>query len=191
MKLLGTIVVLVVIAAVIAGIINLISPATPSMPASSTLTLTSSAFVPNGPIPAKYTCDGQQISPPLAWSGVPEGTQSFALVMDDPDIPKEVQELRGIKVFDHWVAYNIPSNTTQIPEGGAVGAAGLNGAGNAGYTGPCPPPQYEPREHRYIFTLYALSGRPQFVKAPTKEELLEAIAPMTLAKAELIGRYAR
>lgn len=159
---------------------------------SARLSLTSSAFADKGMIPAKYTCDGaHDLSPPLLVSGVPAGAESLVLLMDDPDIPKEVQEARGIKVFDHWVAYNIPPHTTKIPEGGTVGVAGRNSAGSKGYTGPCPPPQYEPREHRYIFTLYALSKKLHFAEPPTKEQALAALAALTLAKAELIGRYAR
>lgn len=155
------------------------------------LTLTSSVFENNGRIPSKYTCDGVELSPPLTISGVPEGTKSFALIMDDPDIPEAVQQAHGIEVFDHWTVFNIPPETRKIPEGVAIGMAGLNGAGNAGYTGPCPPPQYEPKEHRYIFVLYALSDILQFEAVPTKNQVLDALAPVLLAKAELIGRYSR
>ncbi len=154
--------------------------------------LASPAFENGGRIPAKYTCDGErQLSPPLAISGVPEGVKSLALVMDDPDIPQAVKDARGIEVFDHWALYAIPADTKEIPEGAAIGSFGLNGAGNAAYTGPCPPTGHEPTEHRYIFRLYALSDTPTFAKPPSLAELEKAIAPMTLAMAQLIGRYSR
>ena len=156
------------------------------------LVLSSPAFEQNGTIPAKYTCDGdRKLSPPLAWSGAPEGTKAFALIVDDPDIPNVVRESRGIDAFDHWVLFNIPADLSEIPEDDGVGTAGLNSAGTGGYTGPCPPTEYEPREHRYVFTLYALSSPLALPAGATKNEVLEALAPILLAKAELIGRYAR
>ena len=156
------------------------------------LSLTSSAFEHNGTIPSAYICDGdRELSPPLTVSGVPEGTESLALIMDDPDIPQAVKEARGIDVFDHWVLYNIPPETTEISEDATIGTAGLNSAGSERYIGPCPPPQYEPREHRYVFTLYALNGSPAFDKPPTKRHVVDALTPHLIAKAELIGRYAR
>lgn len=165
----------------------------PSMPQdTSGFSLTSPAFKPNGIIPSRYTCDGdRELSPPLALAGVPEGTRSLALLMDDPDIPQAVKDARGIDVFDHWVLYNIPADTRELPEGADVGVAGLNGAGSQGYVGPCPPPEFEPKEHRYIFTLYALSGELAFNEPPTKQQVLDALEPMRIGKAELIGRYAR
>ena len=118
------------------------------------LTLTSSAFKNGEVIPAKYTCDGGRLlSPPLSISSVPEVAKSLVIIMDDPDIPKAVQESRGIEAFDHWVLFNIPPETREISEGGTAGTAGLNSAGNSGYTGPCPPPEYEPSEQLYIFKL--------------------------------------
>jgi Raf kinase inhibitor-like YbhB/YbcL family protein len=157
-----------------------------------TFTLTSSAFENNGTIPAKYTCDGDgKLSPPLAIAGVPEGSKSLVLIMDDPDIPQFAKEKHGIEVFDHWTVINIPPETTEIPEGATVGQAGLHSAGEEGYTGPCPPPQYEPKEHRYIFVLYALSEALHFDEPPTKQQVLDALAPLALAKATLIGRYSR
>jgi hypothetical protein len=156
---------------------------------TSTLSLTSSAFEHNGTIPTKYTCDGDRtLSPPLAISGVPEGADSLVLIMDDPDVPKE---RRPSGVFDHWVVYAIPPDTAEIAEGALVGAQGLNSGGNAAYTGPCPPPEFEPSEHRYIFKLYAISGTLNFIKAPTKDEVLAALEGKILAEAELIGRYSR
>ena len=156
------------------------------------LTLSSPAFKNNGTIPAEYTCDGdRKLSPPLAISGVPEGTKSLVLIMDDPDIPDAVRESRGIDAFDHWVFYDIPADIEKIPEGDGVGTTGLNSAGTGGYTGPCPPPEYEPREHRYIFKLYALSAPLGLSPGATKKEVLEALVPLLLAETELVGRYSR
>ena len=153
--------------------------------------LTSPAFAEGEMVPAKYTCDGDNVSPELVFEEVPEGTASLALVMDDPDIPEEVKSARGIEVFDHWVLYELPTDTRGLPEGTFAGRAGVNSRGDERYTGPCPPREFEPREHRYFFKLYALSGTPSFDHPPTKAELEAAIAGMTLAKAELMGRYAR
>lgn len=153
--------------------------------------LTSPAFEPNGRIPSKYTCDGENISPPLLISGVPGGTQSLVLIMDDPDIPAEVKKSHGIEVFDHWTVFNIPPETTELPEGQEIGTPGLNGVGAPSYTGPCPPPQYEPKEHRYIFTLYALKDRLTFQEVPAKEEVINMLGPSLIGKTELIGRYSR
>lgn len=158
---------------------------------TNTLTLTSSAFKDGGAIPLQYTCDGENKHPPLSISGVPEGAQSLVLVMDDPDIPQVFKDQRGIDSFDHWVVYALAPDTKEISEGGEVGAQGLNSAGGAEYTGPCPPPEYEPTEHRYIFKLYALSGTLNFITAPTKAEVLSAVAPMVLAEAQLTGTYDR
>ena len=157
------------------------------------LTLTSTAFADNEKIPAKYTCDGERfLAPPLAISGIPAGTKSLALIMDDPDIPTVVKEARGIEELNHWVLYNIPATATEIPEGGAVeGDTGINGIGTAMYIGPCPPPEHEPSEHRYIFTLYALSGTVSFATPPAKAELVAAITPLVIEQATLTGRYSR
>jgi len=154
------------------------------------MTLTSSAFENSGMIPAKYTCDGDRtISPPLEISGVPETVKSLVLIMDDPDVPKV---LHANGVFDHWVVFNMPADTKMIPEGGPVpGIAGANGAKTNAYTGPCPPPQYEPSEHRYIFKLYALSAVLALSAGATKEEVLDALASVKLEETELIGRYSR
>ena len=153
--------------------------------------LTSAAFENNGLIPSKFTCDGDNINPELSISGVPADTKSLALIMDDPDIPEEITQSRGIKVFDHWVLYNISPETSVIGEGSAAGAQGLNTSGKTGYTGPCPPAQYEPKEHRYIFKLYALSNTLNFIKAPTKKELEQAMEGNIIGTAELVGRYRR
>ncbi len=158
---------------------------------SMRLTLSSPAFENDGTIPAKYTCDGDNVSPPLVISGVPEGTRSLVLVMDDPDIPSEVKQSRGIDKFNHWAVYNIPADTTEIKEGALFGTVAVNSAGNSAYTGPCPPTQYQPTEHRYVFRLYATKGTLNFIKAPTLDEVETAAKGDMLESADLVGRYDR
>ena len=156
---------------------------------ATALSITSSAFENDGRIPSKFTCDGDKsLSPQLSFSGVPSGTKSLTLVMDDPDVPKQ---LRPDGVFDHWTLFNIPPETTGIPEGISAGTSGVNGAGKNAYTGPCPPTQYEPSEHRYIFALYALDTMLSLPEGVTKQEVLQAIDGHILAEARLIGRYSR
>ena len=156
-----------------------------------TMQLTSSAFSAGEMIPTEYTCDGNNINPPLSISGVPDGTESLVLVMDDPDIPAEVKEARNIEKFNHWAVYNLAADTTEIDAGSTAGTIGNNTRGEAAYVGPCPPPEYEPTTHRYIFRLYALSGQLNFIKAPTLDEVETAAGGMMLDKAELIGLYTR
>jgi len=160
------------------------------------LRLSSSAFEDCGIIPAKYTCDGSAtISPPLTISGVPDGTKSLVLVMDDPDIPQVAKDARGIDSFDHWVLYNIPPETRELPESDSgnvgVGELGLNGSGSVGYASPCPPPHHEPKEHCYIFALYALRDTLSFKETPSKEQVLQAMESLLIAGVTLIGRYSR
>lgn len=161
-----------------------------------TFTLSSPAFENDGIMPSKYTCDGDPtLSPPLSITGIPAGTKSLVLIMDDPDIPQVAKDARGTEAFDHWVLYNLPPVTTELPasDNGNVGAGehGLNSTGKTAYTGPCPPPQYEPREHRYVFTVYALSDVLHFSEFPTKEQVLSTLKPYLISKATLIGRYAK
>lgn len=183
-------IVLILVAVGILAVFLIRTNPSSTMPAAvGQLTLESPAFEDGGRIPAKYTCDeNRELSPPLSFSGVPEGTKSLALIMDDPDVPKA---LKPDGVFDHWVLYNIPPEATGIPEGGMAGEAGANSSGAAEYTGPCPPPEHEPREHRYVFTLYALSDKLQFSEIPAKRQVLSALEPLILAKTELVGRYSR
>lgn len=156
---------------------------------SSTLTLTSTQFENNASIPARFTCDGDRaVSPALSIEGVPLGTKSLVLIMDDPDVPKV---LHADGVFDHWVLFNIPADTREIPEGGSVGVAGANGAGANAYTGPCPPPQYEPSEHRYIFKLYALDAELPLQAGATKADVEKAMSGHILTETQLVGRYKR
>ena len=157
-------------------------------PKDTFMTLSSAAFTHNGYIPQEYTCDGDRyMAPPLSVSNIPEGTQSLVLVMDDPDIPQEIKNERGIEKFDHWVLYNLPATEGEI----VGGTAGINGGGETGYRGPCPPKEYAPTEHRYIFRVYALPGTLSFIKAPTLDEVETAAKGSALSFAELIGRYER
>ena len=154
----------------------------------SSLSLTSSAFGNGASMPSHFTCDGANSSPGLSISGVPEGAKSLALTMEDPDVPKV---LRPDGVFDHWVLFNISPTTTEIPEGGTVGTEGRNGVGNNRYTGPCPPSQYEPSEHRYIFKLYALDTELPLTEKASKADVLKAMEGHIIGKTELMGKYKR
>ncbi len=159
------------------------------IPMSPTFTLTSPAFADNASIPPRFTCDGDRsVSPALSIGGVPEGTKSLALIMDDPDVPKV---LRADGVFDHWVLFNIPADTREISEGGSVGVAGANSAGKNAYAGPCPPPQYEPSEHRYVFKLYALDSELPLPAGASKADVEKAMEGHILAQTQLVGRYKR
>ena len=154
-----------------------------STPAEGAMSLTSSAFGNNETIPTVYTCDGDNISPPLAISGVPSGAVALALVMHDPDAP-----VAG--GFTHWVVLNIDPPVADVAEDSVPGGGivGLTETGRAGYTGPCPPSG----THRYVFTLYALDEALD-LDPPTdgKTEIEAAVEGHVLAQAELIGTYAR
>ncbi len=148
------------------------------------LQLRSSAFTHGGAIPGTYTCDGENISPPLSIADVPPGAKSLALIMDDPDVPPSAP----VSVWDHWVVFNIPPTTAEVGEGKSPeGTAGKNTRGNLGYGGPCPPD----REHRYFFTLYALDTTLDLAEGATKREVEDAMQGHVLARAELMGRYNR
>lgn len=149
------------------------------------LTLTSPAFLPGQKIPKKYTCQGENINPALEISDAPQTAKSLALIMDDPDVPKN---LKPDGVFDHWVVFNLPPDTKSIPENSnPPGALGSNGRGEAKYTGPCPPD----REHRYFFRLYALDTVLSLPEGSTKQEVLNAITGHILQQAELMGTYVK
>jgi len=166
---------------------------------TNTMQLTSTAFTPNGLIPAKFTCDGANISPELKISGVPSGAKSLVLIMDDSDIPDSVKQSRGIEVFDHWVLYNllaeftsltIPEdykNTMKVTSSYSLTHEGLNSAGKNAYTGPCPPD----REHCYFFKLYALDIVLDLAEGSTKVEVETAMVGHILEQVELVGRYER
>ncbi|MBI2573491.1 YbhB/YbcL family Raf kinase inhibitor-like protein [Candidatus Woesearchaeota archaeon] len=154
--------------------------------------LTATTFNNTQSIPSKYTCDGQNSSPELTIHNVPVDAKSLVLIMDDPDIPAEIKEQRGIEVFDHWILFNIPPLITQIVDGAVKGAlTGRNSAGNVCYHGPCPPKQYLPNEHRYFFKLYALDKMLELKEGATKHEVEKAMQGHIVAQAELVGKYKR
>ncbi len=159
----------------------------PDMPTK--LSLTSLAFSDGSRLPASLTCDSDHpTNPPLAIAGVPAGTKSLALIVDDPDVPKI---LVPSGVFDHWILFDIPATTTEIAAGASPGIPGNNSAGEAGFYPPCPPKQYEPSEHRYVFTLYALDIVLGLSMGTDKATLLAAIQGHIIAQATLVGRYQR
>lgn len=141
------------------------------------------AFSNMGEIPARYTCDGENINPPLKISDVPEGAASLALIMEDPDVPRTIRQ-NGM--WDHWLVWNIPGETKEIKEGQALsGVQGNNTGGKAGYAGPCPPD----REHRYFFKLYALDIMLDLPQDISKSDLQKAMEGHVLDYAELVGLY--
>lgn len=151
------------------------------------LKLTSAAFQPGGTIPKKFTCDGPDVSPALAWSGAPAGTKSFALIMDDPDAP--------VGTWVHWVLYDLPAGMHELAENVAKqeelpdGARqGRNDFRRIGYGGPCPPPG---PAHRYFFKLYALDAKLGLKPGATKADVEKAMKGHVLAQGELMGRYGR
>ena len=153
-----------------------------------TFSIESASFTDEGEIPTKHTCEGANVSPPLAWTGAPAGTKSFALVVDDPDAPDPAAP----KVtWVHWVLYNLPPTTTHLDQGVASAALpagtlqGKNDWKRTGYGGPCPPIG----RHRYFHKLYALDTRLPDLAQPTKDQLLKAMQGHVLAQAELIGTY--
>jgi Raf kinase inhibitor-like YbhB/YbcL family protein len=151
-----------------------------------TITITSTAFSEGGMIPKDYTCDGEDISPSLAWSEVPDGTKSLALICDDPDAP--------MGTWVHWVLFNIPAHIQDLPvhippekaiENGAK--QGINDFRKFGYGGPCPPGG----THRYYFKLYALDTEINAEAGITKEALLKEMEGHILDEGQLMGRYSR
>jgi Raf kinase inhibitor-like YbhB/YbcL family protein len=154
--------------------------------AEMAITITSTAFTDGGMIPREYTCDGRDISPPLAWDGVPEGTISLAIICDDPDAP--------VGTWVHWVLFNIPATVNKLPqsmlpdkvlESGA--RHGINDFRKFGYGGPCPPGG----THRYYFKIYALDIELTQEPGLTKAELLKAMKGHILAEGQVMGRYKR
>jgi Raf kinase inhibitor-like YbhB/YbcL family protein len=153
---------------------------------SMTLRLSSPAFVDGASIPTKYTCEGEDISPPLAWSGTPNGTKSLVLIVDDPDAPDPKAPKT---IWVHWVLYNLPADSTGLAEGVKTppkGAqSGLNDWRRAGYGGPCPPIG----RHRYFHKLYALDAALSGLDRATKAKIEGAMKGHVLAEAQLIGTY--
>lgn len=148
--------------------------------------ITSSAFEEGGLIPAKYTCDGADISPPLRWEAVPEGTKSMALISDDPDAP--------MGTWVHWVLFNMPAETKELAENIPADETLPNGArqgssdfGRIGYGGPCPPSG----THRYFFKIYALDAELDLAAGARKPELVKAMEGHIIGQGQLIGKYKR
>lgn len=148
--------------------------------------ITSPAFEEGAMIPEKYTCDGANVSPPLAWTSVPEGTNTLALICDDPDAP--------IGTFVHWVLFNLPASIKELPEGVPPDKEiengtkqGKNGFGKIGYSGPCPPGG----THRYYFKFYALDIELDLKAGVKKKKLIKAMEGHILSKGQLMGRYKR
>ena len=154
------------------------------------LSLTSSAFADNGPIPQAYTCDGKDISPPLAWTGIPSETKSLALILDDPDAPDPAAPKM---TWVHWVLYNLPPTATELPEAVAPRdlpsgtREGLNDWKRTGYGGPCPPIG----RHRYFHKLYALDVVLPDLGKPTAAALENGMQGHILDQVQLIGTYQR
>jgi Raf kinase inhibitor-like YbhB/YbcL family protein len=151
-----------------------------------TFKLTSTAFPHGGEIPAKYTCEGQDISPPLAWTGVPPNAKSLVLIVDDPDAPDPAAPKM---TWVHWVLYNIPPGAGSLPEGAKElppgTLQGLNDWKRTGYGGPCPPIG----RHRYFFKLYALDAMLANLGQVSKAKLEAAMKPHVIAHTELMGTY--
>ena len=143
--------------------------------------LTSTAFDDGAPIPARHTCDGEDVSPPLSWSEVPDGARSLALIVDDPDAPSGT--------FLHWLAWGVDPAAGGLTEGEAPAAEGTGGFGTTGYRGPCPPPGHG--AHRYFFRLLALDAEPQIAPGSGRDELEGAVEGHVLGTAELVGTYER
>jgi len=142
--------------------------------------ITSSAFKNNSKIPSKYTCDGENINPPLEFSDIPKETKSLVLVADDPDAPS--------KTWVHWVLYSIPPSTAKIEENSAAkGIQGMTDFGKPGYGGPCPPSG----THRYFFKLYALDAILDVPSGLTKQQVLEKMRDHVIEEAELVGLYSK
>jgi len=149
--------------------------------------ISSSAFEEGGTIPQKYTCTGEDVSPPLSWSDAPKGAKSLVLICDDPDAP--------VGTWVHWVLYALPPTITKLEEGVPPEGEVLNGAkqgrndfGNLGYGGPCPPPG---KPHRYYFKLYAVDMKPELKPGATKAEVLKTIKGHILDESQLMGRFGR
>lgn len=146
-------------------------------PEETGMEITSTAFDEGGSIPAKYTCDGRDISPPLSWSGVPPGTESLVLIVDDPDAPGGT--------FIHWVLYDVPPGTEGLGEGESAGSAGSNDFGDKGYGGPCPPSG----THRYRFQLFALDSELGLETGASRQRVEDAMEGHMIASDRLTGRY--
>src|SRR4030095_2032120 len=152
----------------------------------SSMTIKSTAFNEGGMIPKKYSCEGENLSPPLEWSDSPAGTNTFALIVDDPDAPAGT--------WVHWVVYNIPASTLELKDdmssqktSDSKIVQGINDFKKASYGGPCPPSG----THRYFFKLYAIDAKLDLAGDVTKDKLLDAMKGHVLGQAQLIGKYTK
>jgi Raf kinase inhibitor-like YbhB/YbcL family protein len=165
----------------------LLSTATIHAQTSSAFKLTSSAFAAGVEIPEKYSCQGEDVSPALTWSGAPQKTAAWAIIMDDPDAPAGT--------WVHWVMWNLPASARSVPEGvprreqSDEGAAqGRNSFGKIGYNGPCPP---SGQTHRYLFRLFALDQKLDLAAGASRSQLDAAMKGHVLAQAEYMGKFHR
>lgn len=150
---------------------------------AASIAVRSTAFAASAAIPARYTCSGADVSPPLTWSGAPAGTKSIALTVIDPDAPG--------RPFTHWIVFNMPASTAELPEGGPLPATSLEGRndfGSTGYRGPCPPPG---SSHHYHVKVYALDTTLSLRSGATEAGFEDAIKGHALASGELVGTFKR
>jgi Raf kinase inhibitor-like YbhB/YbcL family protein len=155
----------------------------PPPPAPDRIELTSRAFDDGGTIPERFSCDGEDVSPPLAWTGVPDDARELALLVDDPDAPGGT--------FVHWALFNVPADRNEIAAGEVPQGArqGENSRGDAGYAGPCPPEGDEP--HHYEFTLYALSSPVDLPDGAAADAVRAAVGRVAVARGQIVGRFGR
>jgi Raf kinase inhibitor-like YbhB/YbcL family protein len=171
----------IILSVIMAGCSSGVPEATPQGEAEMAIQITSSAFTEGSTIPKQHTCDGKNLSPQLAWSGLPQGTKALALILDDPDAPG--------RTFVHWVLFNIPVETTSLSEGvQGVGVNGTNDARRTSYSGPCPP---SGPAHRYLFKLYALDQALKLSPGATKADVEKAMQGHVLSWGQLMGKYGR
>jgi Raf kinase inhibitor-like YbhB/YbcL family protein len=147
--------------------------------ADSGFKITSTAFSEGKAVPKRFTCDGENVSPPLAWTGAPAGTKAYALILDDPDAPSGL--------FTHWIVFNLPASTHSLPEAAKPAGQGTNDFGKPGYGGPCPPKG----THRYFFHLYALKDELSGLKGPNRQQIDAALKGHVIGEARLMGTYQR
>jgi Raf kinase inhibitor-like YbhB/YbcL family protein len=175
-----------VLTAIVCTCLAWFSTPCPSQGTGGKIDIQSPAFQDGGAIPKLYTCKGKNVSPPLSWSAVPAGTQSIALIVDDPDAPKGT--------FDHWVVFNLPPDSKGLPEAVPPGKSLSDGAEQGvttnrknGYLGPCPPSGV----HRYFFRIYALDKKTDLKSGATKSELLKAMLGHVLSEGQLMGTFSK
>ncbi|SPE22179.1 YbhB YbcL family protein [Acidobacteriia bacterium SbA2] len=178
---------LVIIPLLTLGMIMFVVPARVRGQKAAKIELKTTAFEPGGFIPKRFTCEAADVSPALAWSDPPAGTQSFAIIEDDPDAPSGT--------FVHWLVYDLPAGYRRLPEAlpgsdqmAGGGRQGTNDFSRTGYSGPCPPPG---KPHRYFIRLYALDAKLDLRPAAARRELDSAMQGHILAQAELMGRFKR